>query len=316
MSDQEQTVPVDGLMASLEDLVKAADAVETRDLLLKAESAGKIQTGTGDSLAGPGDAGSIEEMMIAKMSELGITGDVGALSNLAAFASGMFQAQRPSATGKRRRGKADGDFEGGEEEPDGDEGDEGNFGRAQPAFLQKSFTEQFRSDPAINEAIDVSPFLEAIASRNADGLDSLAKSLHREATKNDKFQKAVAVAMFQVGSLVKSIREENAQLRARLGIVENTPNPPRGITGTAKPLVKALPGGGDASKLSKREVVNTLSYMNIVKGMKNIGTQKTCDVLVKAEAGSVISPEAMEAVTKFLRENPNDAAMAKAYGNF
>ncbi len=304
-SQQEPTTQVDALEASLHDLLKAADATDLADKLIKGSG---IETGTGDSLAGPGDAGSLEDMMIAKMSEAGYSVDAGTAASLVGLAASFFDKMKGKAFGEP---DADGDEDEEEEQVGKRKG-----GAVPIPGMQKSFAQTFRDDDDISKAVDVSPFLEAIAARTSEGLDSLSKSQRAIEKKGDRFQKAAAIAIVQVGSLVKSQQAIIAELGRRLGIAERQPMQAKGVTGTARPLNKSMPGEigpGAPQPLQKNEFLSVLSFMNIRKSMREIAGMKTSDIISKANSNAPVPQDAVDAVQLFLKTNPQDAVAARSF---
>lgn len=344
MADEstEQTTSVEALNASLTDLLKAADATSIVDGLRKSVStSGSIseEGGRGDDFADSGDAGSIEDLMIGKMVAAGMGAE--AARDIAASMRGHMGSAPTQATSGGKgfpmvqhdrvspKGKAFGQDEGGEEEEEEGEEEEpeeqpqgkmrGKRGKVPPQFaepgMQKSFAEQFAEDDDITKAVDVSPFIEAITARTADGLDAIAKSVRIGRRDQTRMNKAMAVALYQTGALLKSQSHVIAELGRRLNIVEAQPQPTRGFVGepaAKRALVKALPGaGGGEQKLTKRNIVSALSYMNLEKGIKEIGGTRTTDLIVKAEAGDITGKSVLDAVNTFLRVHPmeRDAAI-------
>ena len=326
----EQTVDTSELSASLNELIKAANATK----LVKGEGVSIDNSGTmsdgkssGGGQGSMSDAGGLDDLMIAKMSAAGV--DAATLSAFRAFMS----HEEPDA-----------DDEGGESDDDEDDemegkmaappeppfsgGRSGGFARApRPSpkgGTQKSKSErglskamdQFRSDGDIEEALDVSPFLEAITARTAEMIDGMRKSHRAAAVDQGKVNAKMAAAMYQIGSLLKSQAQVIDTLRSRLGIVERAPVAvPRGATTQSKALAKSMPGevGGQSKQLSKSEVVSALSYMNLEKGMREINGVRTSELVGRLEGGNVLDQGTLDAVAQFLRANPAEASSAKAY---
>ena len=91
--------------------------------------------------------------------------------------------------------------------------------------------------------------------------------------------------------------------------------PQRGVTG-ATALNKSLPGEAGATShndLSKSEVLNTLSYMNLEKGIRDIGGRKTSDVIGMFEGGNVLDQNTLDAVRGFLSAHPAESQTARQY---
>lgn len=301
MSDSatEPTVTIDSLDASLDDLLKAADATDLKSKLSKAYGGVSIEHGghytegkqKGGGAAGAGDIGGIDNMMIAKMTA--------SLAN-----AGFSEAQITAFM----RGKAEEDAD----EPDEDDEDEGgdyededepDFGKSD----RHDFAKSFREDSVIAEAIDAAPFMESLTAKTTKALDAIAKSQTGHFKTQSKVNRAMAGALYQQGQLIKA-------LSARLGIIERAPNPPKGRTGAA-PLHKSMPGeaGVPQGQLRKSEALATLNYMSLIKGQKTIGGEPVSIVISKLESAGMISDEAIHEVQKFLATHPSEAAAAKAY---
>lgn len=307
-------VDVDGLDASLDDLLKAADASDVRDRLAKAvrgEHPGStgynaVHSGRvdedgkgGGGIASMSDAGTIDDLMIGKMIDAGV-----AAATVADFVAFM--------TAKA------------EEEDEEDEDDEEMYrsGRSTDGEpLIKSHADEFMDDPDIARAVDASDFMEALTMHTTKALDDLNKSMARTSLRQDDFNGKMARAVASLGKLVKSRDAVIAELSKRLGIVESQPMPPKGhtdLTG-AKPLNKSMSGeasptgDGGIESLSKGEVVSALTYLNLVKGMKTINGHKTAELAVMLEAGGSIDRDTLTEVHRYLVSHPNEAKLAKSY---
>lgn len=320
----EGATTLEGIEKSLGELLQAADATEMAkayggtavDSYGHVDERGKTSGGYADA----GEMGGLDSMMIGKMQqalvEQGFTAD-----QIAAF----------------MRGKQSDD----EDEEEEDEGDTGKMGkpastgggvgtnpRVKPSDSSSMNTDMggpygksmdmFKSDPDIAEAVDVSPYLEAMTAKTAEQLDALNKAIHSQSAQQNKMNKAQAVAIYNVGQLAKSIASVCAALDERLGLVESQPNPPKGhtqLTG-AQPMNKAMPneaGGGENQTLQKSQVLSTLSYMNLEKGIREIGGQPTSQVIGMYEAGGQLPQQALDAAYGFLQAHPHEAETALTY---
>jgi len=296
MADRVDTIQLE---KSLADLIKVADATK----LAKGDGVQIANSGTmsdgkpsGGGQGSMSDAGGLDALMIAKMTAAGI--DAGTIANFAAF-------------------MADDDDE---DEDDGDEDDEGKV--PQPPFTSKSSAQGdlikgIASDPTVAEAIDVSPFLDALVARTTDALGSLEKSLGAHRGEQAKVNRAMAAAIYQSGQLLKSQAGVIDELRSRLGIVERAPvAQPKGRTqlSGAKALSKGMPNeAGEAGQLRKSELLSTLSYMNLEKGIRDINGVRTSEIIGRFEAGDVIDDGVIHAARSFLAQNPNEADAARRY---
>ena len=325
---QDSTVTVEGMADALDELVKAADATDIVKGQVQHDRPGGGGNGVeysghndergkvGGGGASASDEGGIDNMMIGKLTAAGF--NAAEIASFAAF--------------KKKEAEGDGDDDADDEEmqamkakmvahkkktgslkgfdPKAEFGKSGN-GEGEP--LVKSFDE-FRKDPDVAAAIDVSPYLEAMTMRTAEQIDGLRKSFSERASDQNDMNRKQAAALYQIGSLLKSQSAVIDALAKRLNIVERTPNPPKGVT-TAAALHKSMPGeaGRPVEKLSKSELLGTLSYMNLEKGIRHIGSQKTSDAIYMLEGGGLVSPEIIQAATDFLATNPTVAADARAY---
>jgi hypothetical protein len=306
---EEQTVDAEALDKSLQDLLKAADTTD----LSKAYGGTSVETTghvdergkTPGGMAGSGDIGGIDDMMIGKLSDAGVPSEV-----IAAFSAFMKK-----------------------EKDDEDEGEDDDKDDKKPPFLAeksdaapaegetlKKTMDALRDDPAIADTVDVSPFLESLTARMSDQMDNLRKSQMDFAADQAAVNRAMARAMHQIGTLIKGQSGVTQELGKRLGIVERTPMPTKGAKSLeeAKALAKSMPGeaGNPETDLTKSEVCRVLTYMNLEKGIRTINGQSTGELAGLLEGGgdqSTTQPFVVEAVQEFLRENPKEAQRARTY---
>lgn len=346
---QEPEVTLDGIDASLRELVKAADATDLTKALggVSVENGGHTDErgATSGGYAEQGDIGGLDSMMIGKMQSALIDAgfDAGAI---AAFMRGKASEDEGD----------DDDQDGGDDDQDGggmppamsgkfgkpadSSGGTSTNGRPKPTGgkgkgkggMAKS-EDAFRADPAIADAMDVSPFLGALVQKTSEQLDDIRKSLDARADHQDEVTKKMAAAVYGVGQLVKGIAEHARRLDERLGFVERQPQPQRGHTALpagrppagyrtpARPLTKSMPGEAGApqpEQLTKGEVLSVLSYMNLEKGQRDeryrqIGGQQTSEIIGIYEGGGGLPRTALEAVYGFLESHPHEAAVARSY---
>jgi hypothetical protein len=180
--------------------------------------------------------------------------------------------------------------------------------------------DDFRQDKDIADAIDVSPYLEAMTARTADQIDGLRKSIDGGFAGQVDINRHMAAAMHQMGTLMKSQEAVIGELGKRLNIVEKQPQQPKGATSRtgAEAMAKSMPGeaGGppaSGSSLSKSELLGTLSYMNLEKKIHNIGSQKTSEAIYLLEGGNKVDDGVIAAATAFLAQNPAEAQQARTY---
>lgn len=307
---EEAVIDMDGLDASLDDLLKAADASDVRERLSKAvrgehpgssgisiAHSGHVDEGgkAGGGLAGMDDAGGIDDLMIGKLIDAGIA--AGTVADFVAYMKG-----------KQEEDEED------DEEMDGYYGKSDRGAGGEP--LRKSHAQEWSDDPDISEAVDASPFMEALTMRTTQALDSLHKSMMEGQFRQNDFNGKMAKAVGSLGKLVKSQSTVIDELRKRLGIVESTPMPQKGVTSTTG-LEKSIPGGarqtGEPKQLTKSEAVSTLTFMNLHKGIKTINGHKTGELAVMLEAGGSIDEDTIAEIQRYLIAHPNEAKMAKSY---
>lgn len=308
---EDAAIDMDGLDASLDDLLKAADSSDVKDRLEKAvrgEHPGSsgysvVHSGhvdesgkKGGGIADMGDAGSIDDLMIGKLIDAGV-----AAATVSDFVAYM-------------KAKQEDDEDEDEDEMEGYYGKSGDDGRGEP--LVKSHQKEFLEDGDIAQAVDASPFMEALTMRTTQSLDEMYKSLQRGQLRQQDFNSAMAKAVNKVGQLLKSRDAVIEELSKRLGIVERTPMPQKGVTGT-NGLKKSMPGGAEdtneGEEFTKSDVVNTLTYLNLVKGERTFNGQKTGELAVMLEAGGSIDKDTIAEVQRFWATHPNEAKLAKSY---
>lgn len=289
----------DGLGQALDELLKAADATNlSKGATHSGKGSNSVETSphvdedgqTPGSTAGDAERGGIDTLMVAKMSDAGIPADT--INAFVAFMNGNDDDEEDEDEEETEKSESDFDF-------------------------QKSM-DAYREDNVIAETIDVSPFLEALTARTADQLDAIRKSAGAFEGQQATVNRAIAAALHQVGTLVKSQTAVVQALGERLNIVERTPAPQKGVTqlSGAQPMSKALPGetgAGSGAQLTKAEMLSTLSYMNLEKGIKQINGNSTSQLIGLFEGGGVIEQPTVDAVQTFLKTNPNEAQAARQY---
>jgi hypothetical protein len=304
MPDEQTSGPQvtdDGLGKALDELLKAADATSlSKGATHSGKGSNSVETGghvdetgtTAGTLAGDGDVGGIDTLMVAKMSAAGIPANV-----INAFAAFMSKDEE-------------------EEEEDDDEEEEEESYKSFGSSFQKSM-DTYREDPDLSDTIDVSPFLEALTARTADQLDAIRKSAGAFEGQQNHVNQKLAAALHQIGGLLKSQTGVIQALGERLNLVERTPAPQKGATqlSGAQPLHKALPGelGQGGGELRKSEILSTLTYMNLEKGMSEINGHRTSELVGLFEGGNVIDEKTIGAVKNFLQTHPNEADAARQY---
>lgn len=288
MSDENNKVAGDALDATLKNLL---DSVEKTDL----NKGGVENSGThgsggkqGGGQGSESDAGPIDNMMIAKMIQAGV--DVKTAGQFADFMAAKM--------------RGDGD----------DDEDDEDYGKSSAALgkefaeqLTKSFREHLSEnlDSEADTMVDITPYLDGLTTTVGEQLEGLNKALAASHASQDKINKALARAVHQMGSLVKSQAKVIDALGHKLGILEKAPvQPPKGKTGTATPMEKSMAGeagGGGFENLTKSQVLSALSYANLVKGQRDINGQRTSDVITNLEAGGVYDERTHAHLQGFLK---------------
>lgn len=287
-----ENTSADALDQTLNQLLNVAEATD----LAKGgvENSGTHGSGgkQGGGQGSEGDAGPIDNMMIAKMIQAGV--DVQTAAKFAAFMS---------------------------EDEDDDEVEKSGAGAEGAEPLTKSLREAVTENlaPEDAEMVNVTPYLDSLTTALGGQLETLDKSIRAGRTEQGKLNKSMAKALHQVGQLVKSQAAVINVLGERLGIVERAPAvAPKGVTGTAKPLNKSLAGeaGEGDLKLTKSTTLNALSYFNLVKGEKQIAGQSTSDVITKLEAGGVYDEKTHGALIHLVKSLPAQEREKALSGNF
>jgi hypothetical protein len=309
MSEQAAELNLDGITATLDELVKAADATSvvksyggtSVEWSGHVDERGKVAGGGADS----GDVGGLDDMMIGKMAQTLID---------AGYDAGEIQAFMAA-----KQKEED------EEEDEDMYGEMGTVHNQRPTAKSASAEgepltkarDQFRQDPDIADAVDVSPFLEALTARTAEAIDDIRKSMHSDRVRNAGVDRAMAAAVHQIGTLQKGMATVMHALDERLDLVERQPVPAKGATSLtgARALQKSMPneaGSGEES-LSKSEVIGTLTYMNLEKGIHDIGGRPTGQLAMMLEGGGTVDQQTLDAANGFLAAHPAEAETARNY---
>lgn len=339
-TQQETTVSEDALIASLDQLVKAAGA---EGVVSKLKKGGIVYSGFEDERGKQGgggasasDAGGLEQMMIGKLVAGGMSQEMAAkaTSDLMGLinASGLVGKQEDEEEEEGEedeegemsgyaRGYMDAQKKFGKSMSGGDEEDEGEDETPAvpaPKALRKSHAQQFSEDNDISEGVDASPFLEALTAKTTASLDGLTKSMQAGHARQGSVNKAIAGALYQMGSLVKSQASVINQLGNRLGMVERAPAAaPKGSTSLkgAQAMAKSIgAGNGEGSEsLTKSEAASALSYLRFEKGVETIEGERTGALAVMAESGGTLSKSVHEYVSRYLATHPNERKAATTY---
>lgn len=320
----EKDLEVGALTASLDELVRAADATSTVRKAL--DGVAIDQGGHGDERGNTsggyperGDIGGLDDMMIGKMQ--GTLAQAGfSSSQIAAFMSqdeDLDEGEENAEENEELEGKADGTFATHDRPMPKMSGKKSKKAPAPPAVVMGKSMDAFRADADLSEQLDVSPFLESLTARTAEQLDSVNKSIRSVSARQDTVSKAMASALYEVGTLVKSQAAVINELGKRLNLVERQPAPSRGAQTVpqAKALHKAFSGEAGAPvnrALTKSEVLSTLSYMNLEKSMKEIGGQSTFEIIGQIDSGTIV-PMGVQAANHFIATHPNEAEAARSY---
>jgi uncharacterized coiled-coil protein SlyX len=311
MADQnDQSVDLGALERAVADLTKAAGTTSLSKGGI--ENSGTYTDGKPSGGGQATETGTIDDMMIGKMVAAGF--DAGTIASFKAFLSA----------------KAG---EGVDDEDEDDEEMSGAASAAPPvpgiakksgkapagAPLAKSAMEQLREDPVLADQFDASDYLEHITVRVAEQLDGIRKSVAADAAGQRNFNVALSKAVVEQSKLIKSQQRVIKALGERLGLVERAPvAAPKGATSAprARAMTKSMPGEAgapDGGPLRKSEVLSTLTYMNLEKGIRHINGQKTSEIVTLFEGGGVLDERTVEFVKGWLSANPTEAELAKSY---
>lgn len=351
---QDQETTLGALDASLQELTKAAARL-TGQPLVKADGVQIENSGTqgSDGKQGGGqgsmsDAGSVEDLMIGKMTDLGLnarqaSGMLGFLKEQmgsSALQGGkFFSHDRPSPSGGKGgemsgkakppmppfTGKGAPPFGGGEDpgEPEDREPGEGGEGGEEPA--EKSFREHFRASQEIADAVDVSPYLEEYTAKTVTALDSITGAMRKSEKRTEGHLALLMKSSIAQSQVIRAQQNIIAELGRRLGVVERQPeSKPKGATSIPmaksardQALQKGMPGeqGAGGNDLKKSEVAAVLSYMHLEKGLKEIGGRKMSAIVAEVESAHPASlpADAVQAAQNFIQRYPGEAPIAKSY---
>jgi hypothetical protein len=318
-----QEITEDTLAASLDSLLKAAGATD------KLRKGGIVNSGFEDEDGKQGggqgsksDAGGIEELMIGKLVASGMdaaaAGEiVGLLNEEGLLGHKKEETEEEEEEGKHDEDEEDEDMRGYARGYADAMAKMGKSADAKPAgeVLEKSIQKSFADDTDIAAGVNATPFLEALVARTTESFGSLAKSMAAQDKKQVEVNVALARAVHQLGSLVKSQSSVVGELGMRLGIVERqpaaSPKGARTLQG-AQALKKSQEDGG-AELLKSGDMAAVLSYMRFAKGMDAIEGEPIGHAVVMAEAGGIISPAVKEHVQKWLTANPGERNAAINY---
>lgn len=354
---QEQVVTLEGIDSALRELVKAADATEVVEALRKGDSNPVENSGhhdeRGDVGGGRGDlsdSGGLDPMMIGRMAQVGL--DAGTIADFAGF---MKKKLKGKAQGEDDEDDEEEEMEGrrrASPSPSPSASSSGAVGkyaeylaghmeahmhkhgslkgykrpsaasflapnRPSPSGSTKKSMEHFRGDPDIKDAIDVSPYLEAMTARTAERIDAVNKSFKKSFGRQGDVNRGIAAALYQMGGLLKSQSAVIDALSERLGLVEKQPAaaPKGATTERAAALRKGMPGeaGGGREALKKSELLSTLSFMRLEKSIGHVGQQDLGQAIYLLDGGGECDPAVVAAAQSFLEKNPELAETARSY---
>lgn len=321
--NNEPEVTLESIDSALDTLIKATEATDLAKALggVAVDQGGHVDERgqTKGGYAETGDVGSLDSMMVGRMEQALIEQGFPAAA-IAAFMRGK-QEEEEDEDGKKKEEEREPNEPppaGKMGKPADSSGGVGTNPRVKPT-MGKSL-DAFTEDPAIANAIDVSPYLEALVQRTCEQLDGFAKSADARGEKQDDVNKSMAVAVYGIGQLMKGVAAHATRLDQRLGLVERQPNPPKGATSQPEAVALAkgfgahgAEGGPQPGQLTKGMVIATLSYLNLEKGIKQIGGRDTSELIYLYEGGGQLAPQAFNAVQRFLATNPSEAPVALSY---
>lgn len=312
-----------------------------------ADERGKVGGGRGDM----SDSGGLDPMMIGKLAQAGL--DAGTIADFAGFMSGKKKMRGKAFGRDDDEDEDDEEMEGrrrASPSPSPEASSSGAVGkyaehlaahmeghmrkhgslkgykrpsaasflapnRPSPSGSAKKSMDHFREDPDIKNAIDVAPYLEAMTARTAERIDAVNSQLRKGFGNQTGVNRAMGAALYQMGSLLKSQAGVIDALAERLQLVERQPAQPKGATQRPRALQKGMPGeaGAGGSSLKKSEVLSTLSYMRLEKGLRTVGQNDLGQAIYLLEGGGEVDPAIVDAAQSFLERNPTEAETARAY---
>ena len=333
----EDGVTPDTLGLSIDELVAAADA----SALVKGgtvdgnriESSGRVdgEDARTAKVTGGGRAPvpkALDSMMIGKLADMGfdvgqIAAMEGALTGKAAAASEEEEDDSMDGymgkAGAHAKGYADkngGSMKGYMGYHPGVPG-MGKSGAVDGAEPLAKAMESYQADPEIGPMLDGTDFLAGFVEKTAGHLDAVNETMAKGFGNQRMVNQAMAGAIHQTGTLIKGQAAIISEMGRRLGLVEAQPLPVRGVTtaSAASALAKSMPheAGDGREPLKKHEILSTLSYMNLEKGMREIAGERTAQIIGLLEGGNQCSEQALSAVNDFLTANPTEVDAARTY---
>ena len=172
----------------------------------------------------------------------------------------------------------------------------------------KSWQEEFSADPANAEAYDASAFLERQSQLIAAALDqtqdTLRKAFNAERGRSQTFNVALAKSLRGMAHLTQGQGELIKSLSERLGVVEQTPLPRRGVS-NLRALNKSMPGeAGGGSEIGRKQILDTLEAMSHRRGTSQSGERLDYAVTLYEQTGD-ISKSLYREVVEELRKSGN-----------
>lgn len=142
--------------------------------------------------------------------------------------------------------------------------------------LAKSATAglQPASNPAIEQAVDVSEFLKSFHAGSVGALEALADVLEKSDARQSEFNIILAKALVQTAALVKSM---DTKLEAWAGQTVERPKAANTPAQAAQALTKSIAGNtSQENSLSKPQILDILEAMHVESLKKGLGGQATC----------------------------------------
>lgn len=181
--------------------------------------------------------------------------------------------------------------------------------------LGKSYADDFASDPAVAQGMEISDFLEAQTSILAKSLDDIHADVRSSAREQEAFNAILAKSVSNLGRVVAAMAKENADLRSLVkGGVDARPMPAKGRTSRVgqsfgEAMAKSETSIPASSPVNDNVILDTLeTLIKSTEATGSYGIVNGVDLsheLVKFEATGIISGPALQIVAEKAGFNPS-----------
>lgn len=265
------------LLATAQTMAKGGFNMET----------GSITDERGDvsgKVAGDGDAGAVTDLMIGRAK---------------AALTAMGKPTTPEMIGKMLAF-----MKGGDEDEDEDDM-EAAYAKSE-AFRKSadSFLREFTSDPEISDALsnsDAGPVITQMLGITAQTMAKVSHAQSRFAKSQVGFNNKLAPAFVALGREVRALAKSQALIMERLGIAERAPvAAPRAVKSPEDAMAKSGRQPGQRTDLTRDQLTGTLSYMGMMKGLRNVGHVDVLNKSALIAAGGSVEPDVYHVATEWL----------------